>query len=574
MQTFVAVTGVANIVAFLALATLALRHWQRRRDSAAGWAALAFSTLGLVVVSRGILPDHPHGFVENASVRLVVVLLVLFPVLLFGFTTSFDRASPLLRRFISTMTTALIVWTLALPQFAHAGEAQPWWFTAYVIGFLVHWTVLTVVVAFRLWRAGRGEPGVARRRMQLLAFAAATITVAIFAFATNRDPHSTAAAVASTFALISALAFLLGLAPPPALRASWRRHEQQHAQTAIQELVTQAMKPEEIVDRVLRPMVDIVGARAIELRDDDGNLIGSYNLPPEASGRMSSGVVRVSSAGLSMTIWTSPYAPFFGGDELRILETLAALTGIALERVRLFSREYEARQALERANELQANFVALAAHELRTPVTTIHGFVRTLNTYADRLSEDRSAVIRTSLEEQTTRMARLVEQLLDLSRLDAEATEINPQPLAIRERVDEVVAAAAAGSPEDVVIEIPRDVEAVADPEAFDRILSNLLTNALRYGAPPVTIRAERTDSHLRVSVEDCGPGVPADFVPDLFERFARAGVTNDRTPGTGLGLAIARSYARTNGGDLLYEQANPHGARFLFVLPTVEGGR
>jgi signal transduction histidine kinase len=94
-------------------------------------------------------------------------------------------------------------------------------------------------------------------------------------------------------------------------------------------------------------------------------------------------------------------------------------------------------------------------------------------------------------------------------------------------------------------------------------------SNALRYGAPPVTVSAEQTDHHLRLAVEDCGRGVPPEFVPDLFERFSRAGVSHDRTPGTGLGLAIARSYARAHGGDLLYEDAKPHGARFLLVLPA-----
>jgi signal transduction histidine kinase len=337
--------------------------------------------------------------------------------------------------------------------------------------------------------------------------------------------------------------------------------------------VTMATKPEEIVNRVIRPMSEIVGARAIAIRDHDGRLVASHNLPVDPDEWPKTRTVEVKSSGLSVTVWTSPYAPFFGGDELRILETLGALTGIALERVRSFAREHEARLALERANELQANFVALAAHELRTPVTTIHGFVRTLNAYTDRLSEERRTAIRLSLEEQTTRMTRLVEQLLDLSRLDAEATEIRPQPLDVRERVDELVAASAGDRSRDVVVAIPRDVHAVADAEAFDRILSNLLTNALRYGAPPVTIRAERTDAHLRVSVEDCGSGVPPEFVPDLFERFARAGVSRDRTPGTGLGLAIARSYARAQGGDLLYEHALPHGARFLLVLPTSDDG-
>jgi signal transduction histidine kinase len=84
-----------------------------------------------------------------------------------------------------------------------------------------------------------------------------------------------------------------------------------------------------------------------------------------------------------------------------------------------------------------------------------------------------------------------------------------------------------------------------------------------------VIVRAEQTDRHFRLTVEDRGHGVVAEFVPDLFERFTRAENTRSTPGGTGLGLAIARSYARAHGGDLLYEDAAPHGARFRLVLPS-----
>jgi signal transduction histidine kinase len=109
---------------------------------------------------------------------------------------------------------------------------------------------------------------------------------------------------------------------------------------------------------------------------------------------------------------------------------------------------------------------------------------------------------------------------------------------------------------------------AVADRAALERIVTNLVTNAFRYGAAPVTVRAEQNDRHFRLSVEDCGGGVAAEFIPDLFERFSRSEGSRAGSVGTGLGLAIARSYARAHGGDLLYEDASPHGAKFMLVLP------
>jgi len=271
----------------------------------------------------------------------------------------------------------------------------------------------------------------------------------------------------------------------------------------------------------------------------------------------------------SLVVWTSPYAPFFGEDELALLRTLGALTGVALDRVRLFQAEHEARIALERANDVKSTFVALAAHELRTPMTTIHGFVTTLHHLGDRLDDAQVDQLRGALLQQTQRMAQLIEQLLDLSRLDAEAIEIAPKPLRVRAHVAELVEIAAP-DPGAVEVDVDDDLVATVDRHALERIVSNLVTNAFKYGAPPVRVHAEQSDRHFRLTVEDSGWGVPAQFVPDLFERFTRSDGSRGQAVGTGLGLAIARSYARAHGGDLLYEDAEPHGARFRLVLPTV----
>jgi two-component system sensor histidine kinase MtrB len=166
-------------------------------------------------------------------------------------------------------------------------------------------------------------------------------------------------------------------------------------------------------------------------------------------------------------------------------------------------------------------------------------------------------------------MRRLVDQLLDLSRLEANGIRIEPQPLNVLDRVRELVQLATAEGSRDVAVNVAPDLEANVDPSAFDRIVSNLIVNATRYGAAPIEISAEQRDRHFRLRVEDHGRGVPPEFVPQLFERFTRSGSSRDeRAEGAGLGLAIAKSYAQAHGGDLLYEDATPHGARFELVLP------
>jgi two-component system sensor histidine kinase MtrB len=120
-----------------------------------------------------------------------------------------------------------------------------------------------------------------------------------------------------------------------------------------------------------------------------------------------------------------------------------------------------------------------------------------------------------------------------------------------------------------VVVDVPDALQADLDPAIVDRILTNLVTNAFRYGAPPVRISASRSSGGVCILVEDSGPGVAAELEATLFERFTRAGVARDRVAGTGLGLAIARAYARAHSGELRYERNPPHGARFVVDLPS-----
>jgi signal transduction histidine kinase len=558
--------NVVTSVSFALLAAIAVRRWRRRRDRAAGWLALSFLALGLIVTVGRLIPAHPHGFVLGVLLRIEIELLVLFPYLGYRFATGFVPPSKRLQQVVGALTVGLSIWTFALPTIPASGDPRPSGFLAYIVAFLVHWTLLSVVVTSRLWRAGRGQPSVARIRMRMLSFASAALTVALIGSTVASNQRSVGAVIVQLLAFASAVAYLLGLEPPQVVRASWRAPEQHRLQEAIRGLMTLATTRNEVAQRVLGPVAALVGARAACIFDADGNVLAQQWVPDETEGV---DPVVVEEPGVVLHVWTSPYAPFFGEDELRALHTVAALTGIALDRVRLFEQEHQSRLALERANELITNFVALAAHELRTPVTTVHGFVQTLNHLGDRLAESQKDELRLALEQQTARMAALVEQLLDVSRLDAEAVEVKPQELDLRQRLEEVVAVAAGSRLADVRVEVVGPSVAVVDPSILDHIVTNLVTNALRYGQAPVLVSAVVDGGQVRISVEDSGPGVAHEIEETLFERFTRAGVARDRVAGTGLGLAIARAYARAHSGDLRYERGQPAGARFVVELPS-----
>jgi two-component system sensor histidine kinase MtrB len=170
------------------------------------------------------------------------------------------------------------------------------------------------------------------------------------------------------------------------------------------------------------------------------------------------------------------------------------------------------------------------------------------------------------LSQQSRRLVDLVDNLLDLSRLEADSIRIAPVPLRVADRLRAIVAAVFAGH-DGLTLDAPDDLEAVVDPQAFDRVVSNLLANALRHGAPPFRLSATRGRRELQVTIEDAGPGVAQEFVGSLFERFTRGPAASGE--GAGLGLSIAQSYARAHGGTLRYEPVEPHGARFRLTLPT-----
>jgi signal transduction histidine kinase len=247
-----------------------------------------------------------------------------------------------------------------------------------------------------------------------------------------------------------------------------------------------------------------------------------------------------------------------------LLRTIGALVASYLENA-------IAHEDLRRLDHLKSNFIALASHELRTPAAVIYGISTTLRLRGETLTEGQLRELRHALYDQSERMRRLVDQLLDLSRLEANAIRIRPERVLVRERVEEIVATLVPEHAASVELDVPPALEALTDVNAFDRIVSNLITNAFRYGEPPVKLSAQQRDRHFRLAIEDRGPGVSPEFVPHLFERFTRGDRANEHAHGAGLGLSIAQSFAHAQGGDLIYSPAEPHGARFELVLPRPE---
>ncbi len=240
--------------------------------------------------------------------------------------------------------------------------------------------------------------------------------------------------------------------------------------------------------------------------------------------------------------------------------------------------------SLRQSDQAKTAFLADVTHELRTPLTVIKGTIETLEDGALDDAEGRQPLL-ASMERETDRLIRLVNELLVLTRADAGALRLNLQPLDLaalardrcerfatlgtRRQVDVRVVADRSGPPRGFLVR--------GDADRLAQVLDNLLDNALRH-APDrssVVVELERTGEGVRCSVRDQGPGIPAEHIPFVFERFYRVDAARDRASGgAGLGLAIARALIAAQGGRIGVESTAGQGASIFFWLPASTAAR
>lgn len=213
------------------------------------------------------------------------------------------------------------------------------------------------------------------------------------------------------------------------------------------------------------------------------------------------------------------------------------------------------------AEENLRNFVAVAAHDLRSPLFAVTGGLSLLRGAQPELTAEAETVL-DIVERQGEALTALASDLLDVARLDA--GEVAPERAEVPVlEVAEIAATLAGEHP--ALVDVSRDLRVHADPAHLQRILFNLVANAGRHGSPPVAIRAAYNGALVEIEVSDSGPGVPPEFEAALFNRFARTGLS----AGAGLGLAIARGLAQANGGDIRYRRNSPSGSQFILTLPA-----
>jgi signal transduction histidine kinase len=240
-----------------------------------------------------------------------------------------------------------------------------------------------------------------------------------------------------------------------------------------------------------------------------------------------------------------------------VLVPIAVGVGLTIEgRVR---RLREAREAIEEEQRWRAALMATLAHDVRSPLTTIHGALEIMAD-DDELPDHLRPLV-ASAARQTARLTALASNLLDLERVEGGKLILDRQLVDVAELAEQV-AELLGGS--DISVEVEPGLGVSADRLRLQQMMVNLGTNAQRHGGPPIVIRARRTPTGVEISVRDHGAGVPPENRPLLFERLNR---TEGNPESVGLGLWIVRLLAQAHGGDAFHRPAAP-GSEFVIVLP------
>jgi len=260
-------------------------------------------------------------------------------------------------------------------------------------------------------------------------------------------------------------------------------------------------------------------------------------------------------------------------EQFHLLETFAGQIAIALERA-LLAEQAQRAQVNAETEGLRNALLASISHDLRTPLAVISGASSSLVERGERLGADERKALAASIFEQSQQMGGLVGNVLEMTRLEAGGIALNRDWHSMSEIAGSVLRRLQDRlESHPVEVDLPMELPLVrVDAALIEQVLANLLENAAKHTPPGtrITLRVDRQDDSLLVSVEDAGPGLPAGDPEQLFAKFHR-GNTEGTVAGVGLGLAICRAIVRLHGGKIWAEQRPEGGAAFRFTLAVEE---
>lgn len=503
---------------------------------------------------------------------------------------------------------------LSAGSLAFVEEPYPVW---YVEALIAYWVGLQTYVTVRFVHSARTARGVARRRLELIALGSLALAFTLFAAGVGAAVTSQGdfwGVVSSVSAATSALSFLFGFVPPRTLRHGWQAPEFR-AFLARGEQLARITNLGQLAAEVERGVSNAIGSEhaALVLWNEEQQRLSAPSFPPDdtpqngqtfpervyasqapsftlnaprdfpefASELKAYGAKAMFGAPITtadrrygVIVAYTPHSPLFAEEDLSLLVLLARQ--IALQ---LWSREAidqaASLAAREEATRLKEDFLSAAAHDLKTPLTTLLGQTQLMERRIARNPErppDREGFQRMARE--ALRMRALIDDLLDASRPDDVGFVTSREPTDMLALVQDVVRDRDSAL-HTLVIHGDGPVVADIDEPRMRQVVQNLVDNAVKYSPAggEVTIRVAQADHAVELSVTDQGIGIDAADIPYVFQRFYRGAGVNDRKfGGMGLGLYLVERIVREHAGQVSVTSTPGLGSTFTVRVPIAEG--
>jgi signal transduction histidine kinase/CheY-like chemotaxis protein len=583
----------AVAVAFVLLGIAVAVSWLRRRERSLGFLALAIILLA-AVVGEGRLQAHLPFTVPLLS----QLSLVGFAGSAYALLRYRDVLIPLPRRWHAAAAAALAAASVTLLA-AQALTTSRAVLLAVAVAWIGIWCVCVGEPIVRFWLVARSLPAVQAWRLRSLSLGfGGLVVVLLVAISIGIFVKQVAVQVGLEVVILAIVPLLYASFSPPAwLRRQWRAPEEEGLRSFMEELLLSEDR-DRLSGRALEWAMRLVGGGSAVLFDPAGKpgatramdqaQVGEIgrqlSLLPEGVSRTSvlgvdTGVIKLRVRGLSapgtLVILAGRFTPAFGNDETTRAQQMLSAFVTAVDRRHLIAQLERSNAALVEANRHKSVFLANMSHELRTPLNAIIGFSELMTDARDGQFDEATRMrflgqILTSGKH----LLGLINDILDLSKVEAGQMELRLQMVSIPEAVDQVVKTVeplVAKKSITLQTTVEGTGEVLADAGKLKQMLLNLVSNAIKFTADGglVTITAARLKDRLEIAVSDTGIGIAEDDLKRIFHEFHQV----DHGParkheGTGLGLALTKRFALLHGGDVRVASDVDKGSTFTLSLP------
>jgi signal transduction histidine kinase len=591
LSVVLAVLPLAIEIAFVLLSVAMLADWFSHRERRRGYLALAFGSLTLLVlIAPSLSESGPYG---RLLIDLAILLFVLCGWALLMFRDSFIPLGAVTRRFVGLVIVLVagLAIVVQLPTDAQAphGALQ----TIALAGVLITWGICVVEPIVTLWLASRGRPAVEGARMRALSLGYAGLVAVIMfgALGGSFVNNDAAQLVLDLVALAIVPMLFISFYPPSWLRRLWSRPEEEELRLGLHSLLT--FSPDRVTQagRALEWATRLVGGKGALIIDSDSSILTFSGLTAEEADEVAAraaaspqgGEVRSPPRGSptlviplemqegpgTMVVVAGAFTPLFGDDEVIRLRQYAASITAGLDRVALSARIRD----LEKA---KTEFMNIASHELRGPMTVIKGYLTMLEGGSLGVLAPKAMAILPLLIAKADEVNSMVEQMLEAARLEEGRFGLRKQQGDIVELTELAIdSVRPLLAKHELAVELPpAPIIADVDSERFQIVVKNLITNAIKYSAEEtrITILVDRSGENARVRVVDQGIGISPEDQAMLFTKFGRIQRKSTmHVAGSGLGLWLSREIARMHDGDIKVESTEVEGSTFTFEVPIIE---